>query len=334
VEFWYRNASSSTVPTSTAYFLDTRTNNRNGFAIFRNPSGINFSLNCANTSSTVQLSSAESEANRSAGAPYWHHVAVTKAATTSSTSAFKLYYDGTQRVSDKCFTSTSTDRIWIPGNPSSTNLFNGYIDEVRIWSTERSSLDIATSTYEVIVATSTGLVGYWRFNSTSTDLVTGNAHSEQGGNPTFSTSTPFGHFLTGEGIWSVNTTSSEIRWTASTTYMTEWSAAVATWSALSAIDIYSATSSLDIDVFDYFDSLADWVGAWAYEATTTDAILLNSYYLSSSTPSEVQNVTTHELGHALGLDHSIFGNVMYYIQTPRIILGPQDLSDYEFQWGN
>lgn len=53
VELWYRNDSTSTVPTSTVQLLDTRTDGKNGFAISRSPSGINFSLNCGNTTTTV-----------------------------------------------------------------------------------------------------------------------------------------------------------------------------------------------------------------------------------------------------------------------------------------
>jgi len=143
IEFWYETDS-----TSTMQFLDTRANGHNGFAVWRNPSGINFSLDCANTSTTVQISGAEQEANHTDPAGneyyYWHHVAVTKDTTTSSSDAFKLYFDGVQQASEKCYTSTSTDTIWIGGNPSSSvDLFKGAMDEVRIWNIKRSPSDIA-----------------------------------------------------------------------------------------------------------------------------------------------------------------------------------------------
>ena len=53
---------------------------------------------------------------------------------------------------------------------------------------------------------------------------------------------------------------------------------------------------------------------------------------------EKQHVTTHELGHALGLDHSYVDNIMEgtgdYGSYQLTSLGGQDLRDYHYLWDN
>jgi hypothetical protein len=43
--------------------------------------------------------------------------------------------------------------------------------------------------------------------------------------------------------------------------------------------------------------------------------------------------TTHELGHALRLDHSFLGNVMKKSNRDQVHFGSHDLDDYYDQWG-
>lgn len=45
-----------------------------------------------------------------------------------------------------------------------------------------------------------------------------------------------------------------------------------------------------------------------------------------------RHVAPKSLGHALGLGHSVSGNVMYDY-TWEIYLGSQDISDYHYLWG-
>ena len=76
------------------------------------------------------------------------------------------------------------------------------------------------------------------------------------------------------------------------------------------------------------------VAIWVPIALIPDEIYLNRTYLDSYTPEEIQSVTTHELGHALGLEHSYSGNVMSTEESGMTTLGGQDVADYRYLWGN
>ncbi|MBI4085292.1 MAG: matrixin family metalloprotease [Candidatus Liptonbacteria bacterium] len=56
------------------------------------------------------------------------------------------------------------------------------------------------------------------------------------------------------------------------------------------------------------------------------------YTINQSGGSSTQNTFAHELGHALGLAHSIISNVMYYIQTTQTWLGNRDIEDFNYFW--
>jgi predicted Zn-dependent protease len=131
------------------------------------------------------------------------------------------------------------------------------------------------------------------------------------------------HYLSG----SSSVFNSGIRWTASTTYLTAWTAAVATWNALGQIDISEATSTADLDVFDVDEPLEIYGGAYDSDY---DILVFNTGRLINYTSSMRQKTATHELGHALGLDHSYWDNVMYFASSTHYQLGDQDIADYEY----
>lgn len=138
--------------------------------------------------------------------------------------------------------------------------------------------------------------------------------------------TPFAqaHFL---GYSAVD--SGEIRCGSSTTYSTQWSAAISTWNALGVINIAPDTifTLEDLTVSDIYEPGSGWTGLYTPSAGADD-IELNTYYLSGDTNAERKNTATHELGHALGLAHSDSGQIMYSVQTSQTALGDHDIDDY------
>lgn len=356
IELWYRTTS-----TDAMQLLNTRggaaSYDQNGFSIWKDSGreGVPyFSLYCGDDTTAYNMRLGGGQKKNSAeAAGYWHHIAVTKQGTVSSTDAFKVYFDSTQQVGSGCFNSTGTDNVWIGGRPGSTyptnpsssvKMFNGYIDEVRIWNVARSYSDLTTYANQEVSSTSSGLVGYWRFNNTSTNLATGNTTSSQSGVPMFSTKTPFGHFLSG---YSSVVNSSTMKYNASTTYLVHVQAGVNTWNASTsgAISITSSTyasSSLyitDANVADP-DTAGQYCNVSQYAITgcslfeeacpAQDTVFLNVYVLNDLTSAKKQHTTAHELGHALGLGHSIFGNMMYPYVTAQTALGERDVMDYDY----
>lgn len=136
------------------------------------------------------------------------------------------------------------------------------------------------------------------------------------------------HFL---GYSSVD--DGEIRWGGSTTYASQWNAGISTWNNLDPIDILPDTiwTYQDLTVDDVYEPNESWTGCYIYSIGSDD-IELNTAKLDDDTSAQKQNTTTHELGHALGLDHSFSGNIMYYAQTSQTALGVHDQSDYDYLW--
>jgi len=122
--------------------------------------------------------------------------------------------------------------------------------------------------------------------------------------------------------------SSTIRWNGTTTYSVAWANAISTWDALGIINITAATSTADLAVSDVDKNDVSWIGQYI----PTSAIQFNQFYLKDDSVDQIQNTATHELGHALGLNHSYITNVMNTFQTFQTTLGSQDISDYNFLW--
>lgn len=117
------------------------------------------------------------EANTAINNGAWHHVAVTYNA--SGTPTFKIYLDG----------SSTADRSGNGGTPiypatnyvrigcATTNggarsmYFDGQIDDVRLWNTERSGAEIAANYNIRLTGSETGLVAYWPFDAGSISAV-------------------------------------------------------------------------------------------------------------------------------------------------------------------
>lgn len=127
----------------------------------------------------------------------------------------------------------------------------------------------------------------------------------------------------------------EIRWGGATVYANQWNSAIATWNARGRVNIApdNAWTYEDLRVSDINRADQHWTGAYDRRAGT-DTLRFNIFYLVGKTNNQRQNTATHELGHALGLAHSVRGNIMFDTQTSQLVLGPQDIVDYTFLWGN
>jgi hypothetical protein len=135
---------------------------------------------------------------------------------------------------------------------------------------------------------------------------------------------------------SVDDANEEMLWkwattTESQTYATELAAAIATWNALDPINLSETAGVPDVEVREVDASPQLWSGR--YTPSTPGFIELNLSQIGTDPLSRIQRTWTHELGHALGLDHSYWENVMYLERTTQTSLGDQDIADYHALWG-
>lgn len=77
-----------------------------------------------------------------------------------------------------------------------------------------------------------------------------------------------------------------------------------------------------------------WDGLYVNESGADD-IRLNQYYFNTYSDFNKRSVATHEMGHALGLNHGDYGQLMYSCSTCSGVNTPQshDLQDYHELWG-
>lgn len=141
--------------------------------------------------------------------------------------------------------------------------------------------------------------------------------------------TAYAHFL---GYSSVD--EREIRWGGSTKYTAAQSHSITTWNALGKVNIAPDTiyTYEDVTYGDINRSDVTWSGLYTCWGALTDNIDFNDYYMSNYTDDEKKHVALHELGHALGLDHSYSPNVMVSGRYSITTLGSHDTEDYYSLW--
>jgi hypothetical protein len=119
----------------------------------------------------------------------WYHVAVTK-----NGDAYTFYRDGE-------LDGTASSAISIPpinfnaliGRSEGAQLFNGSIEEVRIWNVTRTTSEIREAMHRRLTGQETGLVAYWHFDegvgTTTSDATSNDNTGTLAGGPTWITST-------------------------------------------------------------------------------------------------------------------------------------------------
>lgn len=140
-----------------------------------------------NTSEQVDLDTAEVALPST-----WTHVALVLSATQQN-----CYVNGAltaQRNQALIHTTTVNAGFEIgAGFQGSSNaaFFEGAIDEVRVWSTGRSTVDIATTMTTTLTGTEPDLIAYWTLDDSLADRTSNGIDLVAGGTPGFSANVPF-----------------------------------------------------------------------------------------------------------------------------------------------
>lgn len=159
----------------------------------------------------------------------WHHVAASRSGNT-----VKVYFDGVEVQSRTISAFNFTGAELHIGASLTSDMFPGYIDEVRVWNIASSQASIISRMKNVDQANSGGLVAYYDFNrpgsnvtSTTTvkNLVTGNPLTRTGNTqavfnvitgktiyPAVLSTTPSGRCGSGSVTLQATATFGSIRW--------------------------------------------------------------------------------------------------------------------------
>lgn len=155
----------------------------------------------------------------------WNHVAVTMKASTRQ---LTIYLNGAQAAQGIIGAQSSAGNsraVSIGRNGTSGGLFNGKIDDVRIWNVVRSASEVSASYQSELSGAPTGLVGYWKFNdgagATAVDSTATAQNATLNGSATWSTDVPNGPpppdttppTISGVQAGAITHTSATVTWT-------------------------------------------------------------------------------------------------------------------------
>jgi hypothetical protein len=128
----------------------------------------------------------------------WHHIAVTYVAGSNmnDTTNIKAYMDGSALTSTSSVMgvpNTTTTRLRIASDPAAaaSALFDGEIDEVRIWDDVRTPTELTDYDRRELAGNESGLVAYFKFNNSWVDSTSNANDLTASGDATFNTNIPF-----------------------------------------------------------------------------------------------------------------------------------------------
>ncbi|MEQ9391498.1 MAG: FG-GAP-like repeat-containing protein [Balneola sp.] len=134
----------------------------------------------------------------------WSHLAVVFGTANDAT----FYVNGANvgTITGSAPVTASANVLDIGQNGSDSEYLNGVMDELRLWSTERSALQIQQNLFQALSEDETNLVANFTFNeeggSTTIDATSNNFTGNFNGNVTTSNNThPFGTVITGAEGW-------------------------------------------------------------------------------------------------------------------------------------
>lgn len=124
----------------------------------------------------------------------WHHIA-----GTFDGANMIAYLDGVESSTTTGSYTSTTNGIQLGKTFVSNYYFNGYLDEVRIWSDAHTATEIAENMCKSLTGNESGLVAYYNFDNTSGTILQDFSGNENDGTinstPVWSTSTAFNTWL-------------------------------------------------------------------------------------------------------------------------------------------
>jgi hypothetical protein len=122
----------------------------------------------------------------------------------------------------------------------------------------------------------------------------------------------------------------EIRYIGTSSYSSVQDHSIDTWNELGEVNIAPDTlwTIADLKFEDMSNSATTTTGRYTWNAIGIDYIKYNTYWFNQMTDSQRKKVGLHEMGHALGLDHSYYPNVMVQGAYSFTSLGTHDIEDY------
>ncbi|MBK7377995.1 MAG: T9SS type A sorting domain-containing protein [Ignavibacteriales bacterium] len=115
-----------------------------------------------NVTFKINSTTLTSSSSYTAGSSEWTHIA----ATYSSATGMRIYINGILDNSNSTSGNIGTNSSsFYLGSESSTNFFEGQLDEIRIWNVVKTADQIRTNMCKKLTGSESGLIAYWNFDA-------------------------------------------------------------------------------------------------------------------------------------------------------------------------